>query len=220
MVRMPVVLLSLSADAGQVAESELGERFRQNVERQSDQAVGLFHVTGYLGQIAVCGQTHRTAHHGAYALADARLDLAAQFERRKQRTLAAHETTGHLVNGEHGGDGETALDRFDDAVVVVDVDLVARLDQDQAGTHPLGFGHDGTGSDAVRLGLITGGDAAGCVGHHGYDSHGLTAQLGAILLLDRGKIGIEIDEEPVEAGAGVGLPGGRRGLAVRKRESV
>ncbi len=76
MVWMPFslqALLSARADAGQVAQGELVQRFGQNVERQRDEAVGLFHVAGDFGEIAVGGEAHGAAQHGADVLADARL---------------------------------------------------------------------------------------------------------------------------------------------------
>ena len=117
-----------------------------------------------------------------------------------QRPLAAHEAAGHLVDGADGGDGQAAFDGLDDAVVVVDVELVAGLDEDDAGADALGVGDHGAGVDAEGLGLVAGGDAAGGVGHHGDHGDGPAAQLGAGLLLDGGEVGVEIDEEPVQRG--------------------
>src|SRR5208282_6411009 len=37
---------------------------------------------------------------------------------------------------------------------------------------------------------------------HGHHAHGPAAQLGAHLLLHAGKVGVQVDEEPVEGGAG------------------
>ncbi len=132
----------------------------------------------------------------------------------KQRPLAAHEAAGHFVDGEHGGDGQAAFDGFDDAVMVVGVDLVAALDQHDVGAHAFGVGNDGAGPDAEGLGLVAGGDADGCVGHHGDDADWTAAQLGAHLLLDRGEIGVQIDEEPVHHGTG-----DRLGVAASRGES-
>ena len=67
------------------------------------------------------------------------------------------------------------------------------------GAHAFGVGDDGSGADAEGLGLITGRDADGCVGHHGNDADRPAAQFGADLLLDGGEVGVEIDEEPVDA---------------------
>ncbi len=57
-------LLGAGADAGQVAEGELAEGFREDVEREGDEAVGLFHVAGHLGEIAVGGEADGAAQHG------------------------------------------------------------------------------------------------------------------------------------------------------------
>ncbi len=132
----------------------------------------------------------------------AALTLAAEIEGGKERALAAHEAAGHFVDGEDGADGEAAFDGFDDAVVVVDVDFVAGLDEDEAGTHAFGVADHGSGFDAEGFGLVAGGDADGGVGHHGDDADGAAAQLGASFLLNGGEVGVEIDEEPVEGGAG------------------
>ena len=123
----------------------------KNVQRQRHQAVGLFHVAGHLGQVAVGGQTHRAAHHRADPLPDARLHLPAQLHRRQQRPLAAHQPAGHLVDREHRGHRQAALHGLDNAVMVLDVKLVARLDQHNSGTHSLGVGHHCPGLHAKAL---------------------------------------------------------------------
>ena len=63
-------LLRARADAGQIAQRELVQRLGQNVERQRHQAVGLFHVAGDFGQVAIGGQAHRAAQRFADVLAD------------------------------------------------------------------------------------------------------------------------------------------------------
>jgi hypothetical protein len=70
-------LFCLGADAGQVAEGELGEGFRQDVEGEGDEAVGLLHVAGDFGEVAVGGEADGTSQHWPDALADSCLDLAA-----------------------------------------------------------------------------------------------------------------------------------------------
>ena len=75
------------------------QRFGQNVQRQRHQAVGLLHVAGHLGQVAVGGQAHRAAQHRSDPLPDARLHLAAQLHGGQQRPFAAHQPAGHLVDG-------------------------------------------------------------------------------------------------------------------------
>ena len=56
-------LLGARADAGQIAQRELVQRLGQNVERQRHQAVGLFHVAGDLGEIAIGREADRAAQH-------------------------------------------------------------------------------------------------------------------------------------------------------------
>ena len=56
-------LLRARADARQVAQRELMQRFGQNVERQRHQAIGLFHVAGNFGEIAIGGEAHGAAQH-------------------------------------------------------------------------------------------------------------------------------------------------------------
>ena len=176
----------------------MAQSFGQNVQRQRDQAVGLLHVAGHFSQIAVGGQSDRTAHHGADALQDAPLHLASQFHGRHQRPLPAHQPAGHLVHRHHRRHRQAALHGLDDAVMILDIQLVARLDQHQAGTELLGVGDHDAGFDAKSLGLVTGCKATGCVGHHGHNGHWAVAQLGPGVLFHRGKIGVHIDEEPIE----------------------
>ena len=127
-----------------------------------------------------------------------RLHLPAQLHGGQQRPFAAHQPAGHLVDREHGRHRQAAFHGLDDAVMVVDVELVARLHQHQVGAHALGVGDHGSGLHAVGLGLVTGGNANRCVGHHGHHAHRPAAQLGTHLLLHRGKVGVEVDEQPVQ----------------------
>ena len=121
---------------------------------------------------------------------------------------------------QHGGDGQAALDRLDNAMVVLDIELMTGFDEDDVGAQLFGVGDDGAGFDAVGLGLVTGGDAAGCVGHHGDDADRAAAQVGPVLLLDGGKVGVEIDEEPVQFGTRLGSLGVERAWGLRGRRSV
>ena len=77
-------LLSARADAGQIAQRELVERLGQNVERQRHQAVGLFHVAGDFGEIAVGGEADGAAQHFADAVADCCLDSKAEIHARSE----------------------------------------------------------------------------------------------------------------------------------------
>ena len=159
------------------------------------------HVAGDLGEVAVGGEADRTAEHGTDLLEDAGFDLASKIHGSEQGTFATHETAGHFVDGQDGGYGKAAFDGFDNAAMVVDVDFVAGLDEDDVRAHAFGVGDDGSGADAEGLGFIAGGDAAGGIGHHGNDADGPAAQFGADFLLDRSKVGVQVDEEPVDRGA-------------------
>ena len=77
-----------------------------------------------------------------------------------------------------GGDGDTGFDRIDDAVVVLGVELMAAFDEDDAGAHPPGVGHDGTRLYAMGFCLVTGSDTAGCVGYTGTTPTGLPRSSG------------------------------------------
>ena len=198
-------LLSFRADAGQVAQGELAEGLWKKIEGKGDEAVGLFHVAGDLGQVTVGGQADRTAEHGPDLVKDAGLDLAPKLHGCQQGTLAAHQAAGHFVDGEDGRDGQAAFDGLNNAAMVVHVDFVAGLDQDDFRAHPLGVGDDCPGSNAKGLGLITSCNATGCVCHHGDDSNGTAAQFGTDLLLTRGEVGVEVDEKPIDGGASKGL---------------
>jgi hypothetical protein len=50
--------------------------------------------------------------------------------------------------------------------------------------------------DAVSLGLIAGGQAAGGIGVDGDDADGAAAKLRMVLLLDGSEVGIEIKKKP------------------------
>ena len=73
MVWMPFSLSRFSVRApmpGRSRRVSWRERFGQNVEGEGHQAVGLFHVAGDFGEIAVGGETDGAAQHGADALAN------------------------------------------------------------------------------------------------------------------------------------------------------
>jgi hypothetical protein len=124
------------------------------------------------------------------------LDAAGEVEGGHERLLAAEKAAGHLVDGHDRGHGDAALDRFDNFVVVLNVELVPSLDQLNAGAEAFGFADLGSSADAKGLGLITGGDGAGGVGHNRDHGNRPIAQLGAEFLLDRGEIRIEVEKEP------------------------
>jgi hypothetical protein len=130
-----------------------------------------------------------------------------QVHCRKQRLLAADEAGGHLVDGHDGGNGHAALDRFDDAIVIVDVNLVARLDQLNPRTHAFCLADLRTGADPVGLRLIAGRNSAGGVSHDGHDGDRPAAKFRPQLLLDGGEVRVQVEEEPPQPRPGTRLIG-------------
>ena len=186
-------------DPRQIAQRELPQRFRQNVQRQRHQPIRLFHVTGHLGQVPIRRQPHRTAQHRSHALADPRLHPPAQLHRRQQASFASHQPAGHLVDREHRRHRQARFHGLHNAAVVVDINLVPRLHQHQVGAHPLRLAHLGPRLDPEGLGLVTGGNANSGIGHHGDDAYRPSAQLRPDLLLHRSKVGVQIDKKPIES---------------------
>jgi hypothetical protein len=77
-------------------------------------------------------------------------------------------------------------------------------DEDDAGAELFGFADLCAGFDAEGLGFVTGGDAAGGVGHGGYDGERLSAVLLVELLFDGREEAVEVDVEKAET---VGMEG-------------
>ena len=136
--------------------------------------------------------------------------LRAQFHGGEQRAFPAHQPAGHFVDRADRGDRKAAFHRFHHPVVILDIELVPALDQHDFRAQAPGVGHDGAGPHAEGLGLVTGGNAAGCVGQHGNDADRFAAQFRPVLLLHGGEVGIEIDEEPVQGRIAC------RGLGIRR----
>jgi hypothetical protein len=84
-------------------------------------------------------------------------------------------------------------------VVVVDIELVARFDEFYAGAEPLRLADLSARPDAERLGLITGGNSTGSVRQKRNYGNRAVTEFGPEFLLDGGKIGVEVEEEPTEA---------------------
>ncbi len=73
MVWMPLALRRFSVWApmpGRSRRVSWREGFGEDVEGEGDEAVGLFHVAGDFGEIAVGGEADGAAQHGSDALAD------------------------------------------------------------------------------------------------------------------------------------------------------
>ena len=191
--------LGAGADAGQVAEFEVGDGAGELRRQQADEAVGLLHVAGDLGEVAVGRHADGAAQGFADVVADGLLDFEGDGAGAGRLLLAAHELADHLVDGGRVGDGAATFDGLRDAVGVLGVDAVVAFDEDDLGADAFGFADLGAGLDAEGLGLVAGGDAAGGVGVGGDDGEGAVAVFGVELLLDRGKEAVEVDVEEAEA---------------------
>jgi hypothetical protein len=93
------------------------------------QAVGLFHIAGHLGQIPVRRQAHRAAQHGPDLFFDRGLhrcpsSIAASSGRSRPISRQAISSID-----KHRRHRQAALDSFHNAMVIVDIKLVARLHQ-------------------------------------------------------------------------------------------
>jgi hypothetical protein len=170
--------------------------------QQSDQAVGLLHVAGDLGQEAVGRHADGAAQRLAHVVLDGLLDGEGDLAGARRLLLAAHELADHLVDGGRVGDGAASLDCLRDAARIVGVDAVLAHDENDLGADALGLADLSAGLDAERLGLVAGRDAAGGIGLGGDDGERAAAILRVQLLLHRREEAVEVD---VDKGEAVGL---------------
>ena len=194
------------ADAGKVAEFEMGDGAGELAGQEADEAVGLLHVAGDLGEVAVGRHADGAAEGFADVVLDGLLDVERDAAGVGWVALAADELADHLVDGGSVGDGADAFDGVGDVVGVLGVGGVVAVDEDDAGADAFGFADLGAGLDAEGLGFVAGGDERGGVGHGGDDAGGLAAVLGMELLLDRREEAVEVDVQEAEE---VGLSSGR-----------
>ncbi len=193
------------ADAGEVAEFEMGDGSWELRWQETDEAVGLLHVAGDLGEVAVGGHADGAAEGFADVFVDGLLDVEGDLAGAGRFLLAAEELADHLVDGGVVGDGAGEFDGFGDGVGVLGVLGVVAFDEDDAGAEFFGFADLGAGFDAEGFGLVAGGDADGGVGEGGDDGEGLAAVFGVELLLDGREEAVEVD---VEEGEAIGMEGG------------
>ena len=190
------------ADAGEVAENEVGDGVGELAGEEADEAVGLLHVAGDLGEVAVGRHADGAAEGVADIVLDGLFDVESDASGVGGLALAAEELAGHLVDAGGVGDGADALYRGNNFVRIFRVGGVVAVDEDDVRADALGVADAGSGLDAEGLGLVAGGDEGGGVGHGGDDAGGLVAELGMDLLFYRREEAVEVD---VEEGEEVGL---------------
>ncbi len=90
--------------------------------------------------------------------------------------------------------------------MVVDINLGARFDDDDAGAAFAGLGDAAVALEAEFFRVGADGNEPGGLGEDGHDADGFAAELRPLLLLDGGEEGIEVDGEIAEGHEGsVGL---------------
>ena len=203
--------LRARADAGQIAEFEVGDGAWQLRGQQADEAVGLLHVAGDLGEVAVGRHADGAAQGVADVGADGLLDGEGDLARARRLALAADELADHLVDRGVCATGQSGR-RPRRCAGSSRRSRRGGRDEDNLRADALGLAHLRAGPDAEGLGLVAGGDAAGGVGHPGDDGERAAAVLGVELLLDRGEEAVEVDVQEGEAVgrggcSGVGLEG-------------
>jgi hypothetical protein len=165
---------------------------------QDYEAVGLLHVRGHLRQQPVGGEADGAGQARAHAPGHGGLDISGDGQGFFPRGEGGGELALHLVDRADVADMEARLDRVEEAVVGVDVEPRAGLDEFDLGAEPPGIGHAHLGFDAPGLRLVAGGDETGRVGEDRDDADRFPAQPGGRLLLARGEKRVEIDGEGAE----------------------
>ena len=122
MVVMPLALqagFGAGADAGEVAEFEMRDGAWQLRWKQADEAVGLLHVAGDLGEVAVGRHADGAAQGDADVFVDGLLDVEGDLAGARRLLLAAHELADHLVDGGVWATGQQSSTAFGDVVGVL-----------------------------------------------------------------------------------------------------
>ena len=199
-------LLHVFTNAGEIAELDVArDELGGDVGFvEEDEAVGLFEIGGELGDEPIRADADGATETGPDVADDAGADLLGEAEGAGGDGEVAGEFAFQLVDGLDLFDRHEGFDDLAQAVVVADVDVGAGLDGDEAGALAAGLGEAGVALHAELFGLEADGDRAGGLGDDGHDDDGLATQLRALLLLDGGEEGIEVDGERAEHGAMVG----------------
>src|ERR1035441_6598328 len=140
---------------------------RQLRRQQADQPVGLLHVAGDLGQVAVGGHADGAAQGFADVVADGLLDGERNAAGLRRLLLAAHQLADHLVDAGRVRYRAAAVYSFRDSLRVFSVDTVVAFDEDDLRADLFRLAHQRAGLDAERLGLVAGGNADRGVGPGG-----------------------------------------------------
>src|SRR5690348_14999275 len=110
--------------------------------------------------------------------------------------LRPGEAASHFIHRQNSFDWNAGIHRVDDPVMESGVLLLAGQNKNNLRTEALRLAHFSPRSNAISLRLIAGRNAAGGVRLHRNNGNGLGAQFRPELLLDGGKIRVQIEVEP------------------------
>jgi len=192
------------ADTAQILQFQPVQRLRQIAQLDHGQAVDLLHVGGGLGQEGVRGDADRAADRRSEpAIDQGLLDPVGDRDRVVALAFAADQAASDFVDRQRFAvDRNAILDRRDQTVMQIDVARRARFDDGDIGAARHRFVHRRAGLDAMSLSLAAGGDAAGGGRQHRHHADRTAAQFLAVELLDRGEVGIEVDEQAAQGHGG------------------
>ena len=170
-----------------------------------DQAVRLVHLGGGLGEEFVRCDPDRTGQRIAEALEQGTLDVAGDAFGVAALALAADQPTRHFVHRGRLAMRNAGLDDLHEFPVHLDVACWPGDLHGDLGTGPHRIGHPGAGADAVPLGFLAGGQAAGGGRNDRDDRHRLAAQVRRVELLHRSEERVEVDEQAAQGHGGIRL---------------
>jgi hypothetical protein len=206
--------LSVRAYSGQVAEVEMSDGARELRRQQAYEAIGLLHVAGDFGEVAIGRHADGAAQGYANIFVDGFFDLKGDLASSWWLLLAAHELADHFVDGWRVSDGAGQLDCFRDFVRVLCVVGVIACDEDDAGTELFGFADLRSSFDAESFGFVASRNTTSGVGHGGDDSERLAAIFLVELLFDGREEAIQVDVEIAEAVGMEGYGHGQRAVII------
>ena len=186
-------LQHFAAYAHEMIELKFQQRMRQIGLLDHDQAIRLDHVARSFREEGIWCNADRRGDALAQLLRQPVLDFERQFLGRVSRLIAAREANPHFVNGVHRRNRRHTFHHHFRALVKLNIHRWPRHHEHNLRAHAPRVGDVGQGFYAEALRLDARGNRAGGVRQHGYHRDRTTAQLGSQLLLDRGKVAVEID---------------------------
>lgn len=193
--------LHTRADAWIFRQRQVQQGTGQLVGAQHRQPGGLLHAAGGLGQEPRRRQPDRRPQTVADVLQDARLNPAGQGDGVRLQPFWTQQLAGTFVDRADLPHRHMPVDLGHDLLMDFDVEVGARLGDDQVGAQFARLGHPHPGMNAPGLTLIAGGDGAGVFAHRRPHDDRLAPPVRVHLLFDAGEEGVQIDEEPTEVRA-------------------